>query len=472
MSSLKNKQGRIQKKGVIFSERFPPQIIFPLLDMLIVLLCGIGVYQLRFGTINLHERYVLALTCMALIVVVVNSSTGSYKRWRVSSSMTLLSKLLFVWLAVGIVVTSIIYFADASERYSRLWVGLTLLNSFILAACARALVQLGLRRIRLRGGARRPIFLVGPSKNVLKVAKGMRAAAWEGHSIAGVERFHTLITPDGDQLKSISDRISRSGAAEVWICAPLEMGETVHALFYALRNHTEDIRLIPDFKDMRLLNHRTSEMAGHLAIDLSVSPINGMSRFFKRAEDIVLGTLISLMILPICIVIAIIIKLTSPGPIVFKQHRTGSSGKVFKVYKFRSMKIHQEEQGVVTQATKGDSRITPIGAFLRKTSLDELPQFYNVLQGRMSVVGPRPHALAHNEYYKELVESYMRRHKVKPGITGWAQVNGLRGETDTLEKMQRRVEYDLWYIDNWSIWLDLKIVFMTVFKGFKNKNAY
>lgn len=472
MSSLKAKQGQTQKKGVIFSERFPPQIIFPLLDMLTVLLCGVGVYQLRFDTISLHERYVLALTCMALIVVVINSSTGSYKRWRVSSTMTLLSKLLFVWVAVGIVVTSIIYFADASERYSRLWVGLTLLSSFLLAAGARALVQLGLRRIRLRGGARRPIFLVGPSKNILKVAKGMRAAAWEGHSIAGVERFHTTITPDSDQLKSISDRISRSGAAEVWICAPLEMGGTVHALFYALRNHTEDIRLIPDFKDIRLLNHRTSEMAGHLAIDLSVSPINGMSRFFKRAEDIVLGTLITLMILPICMVIAIIIKITSPGPVVFKQHRTGSSGKVFKVYKFRSMKIHQEKQGVVTQATKGDSRLTPIGAFLRKTSLDELPQFYNVLQGRMSVVGPRPHALAHNEYYKELVESYMRRHKVKPGITGWAQVNGLRGETDTLEKMQRRVEYDLWYIDNWSIWLDLRIVFMTVFKGFKNKNAY
>ncbi|MGP9677060.1 undecaprenyl-phosphate glucose phosphotransferase [Halomonas sp. AOP27-A1-41] len=461
-----------QKKGVVFSERFPPKVIFPALDILIIFLCGVGVYLLRFDTIALHERYVLALTCISLIVVMVNSSTGSYKRWRVSSTIDLLSKLLFVWLAVGIVVTSIIYFADASERYSRLWVGFTLLSSFMLAAIARVLVQFGLHSIRLRGGARRPIFLVGPGQNVLKVAKGMRTAAWEGHSIAGVERFHTVSPPTDNQLRNISDRISRSGAAEVWICAPLEMGETVHALFYALRNHTEDIRLIPDFKDMRLLNHRTSEMAGHLAIDLSVSPINGMARFFKRAEDIVLGTLITLMILPVCAVIAVIIKMTSPGPVLFKQYRTGSSGKVFKVYKFRSMKIHKEKQGVVTQATKGDSRLTPIGAFLRKTSLDELPQFYNVLQGRMSIVGPRPHALAHNEYYKELVESYMRRHKVKPGITGWAQVNGLRGETDTLEKMQRRVEYDLWYVDNWSIWLDLKIIFMTVFKGFKHKNAY
>ena len=466
-----SKLGAAQKRGVIFSERYPPKIIFPVFDFVVVVFSGVMAYLLRFETFHLHERYVLALACMALLVVVANSSTGSYKRWRISSTFYIITKLMLVWLVIGIIVTSIIYFAHAAERYSRLWVGLTLLFSFVLAASARALVQYGLRRIRIRGGARRPVFLVGPAKNVLHVARGMRAASWEGHSIAGVERL-----PDGsldqEQLERIAARIGDANAAEVWICVPLEMGDTVHGLFYALRNHTEEIRLIPEFKDMRLLNHRTSEVAGHLAIDLSVSPINGMSRVVKRAEDIIVGSLISLMILPVCIAIALAIKFTSPGPVLFKQHRTGSNGKVFKVYKFRSMKVHQEKEGVVTQATKNDNRLTPIGAFLRRTSLDELPQFYNVLQGRMSIVGPRPHALAHNEYYKELVESYMRRHKVKPGITGWAQVNGLRGETETLEKMQRRVEYDLWYIDNWSVWLDLKIIFMTVFKGFKHTNAY
>ena len=466
-----SKLGAAQKRGVIFSERYPPKIIFPVFDFVVVVFSGVMAYLLRFETFHLHERYVMALACMALLVVVANSSTGSYKRWRISSTFYIITKLMLVWLVIGIIVTSIIYFAHAAERYSRLWVGLTLLFSFVLAASARALVQYGLRRIRIRGGARRPVFLVGPAKNVLHVARGMRAASWEGHSIAGVERL-----PDGsldqEQLERIAARIGDANAAEVWICVPLEMGDTVHGLFYALRNHTEEIRLIPEFKDMRLLNHRTSEVAGHLAIDLSVSPINGMARVVKRAEDIIVGSLISLMILPVCIAIALAIKFTSPGPVLFKQHRTGSNGKVFKVYKFRSMKVHQEKEGVVTQATKNDNRLTPIGAFLRRTSLDELPQFYNVLQGRMSIVGPRPHALAHNEYYKELVESYMRRHKVKPGITGWAQVNGLRGETETLEKMQRRVEYDLWYIDNWSVWLDLKIIFMTVFKGFKHANAY
>ena len=200
--------------------------------------------------------------------------------------------------------------------------------------------------------------------------------------------------------------------------------------------------------------------------------MTGMARFLKRLEDIIIGGLISIFVFPICLVIALCIKLDSPGPVLFKQFRTGANGKRFKVYKFRSMKLHQEQDNKVTQASRKDPRVTPFGAFLRRTSLDELPQFYNVLQGRMSIVGPRPHALAHNEYYKELVESYMKRHKVKPGITGWAQVNGFRGETDTLEKMERRVECDLWYINNWSLWLDIRIIFWTIFKGFINKNAY
>ena len=146
-------------------------------------------------------------------------------------------------------------------------------------------------------------------------------------------------------------------------------------------------------------------------------------------------------------------------------------GKIH-VYKFRSMEVHSEEEGVLSQAEIDDPRIPPLGHFLRRTSLDELPQFFNVLQGRMSIVGPRPHALAHNEYYKDLVESYMWRHKVKPGITGWAQINGYRGRTDTLEKMSQRVEHDLWYINNWSLWLDLKIILKSCYKGFFHKNAY
>jgi putative colanic acid biosynthesis UDP-glucose lipid carrier transferase len=178
-----------------------------------------------------------------------------------------------------------------------------------------------------------------------------------------------------------------------------------------------------------------------------------------------------LLISPLLLMIAAAIKLTSKGPVLFRQDRYGLDGKRIGVYKFRSMKV-MENGGAVTQAKRNDSRVTAVGAFLRRTSLDELPQFFNVLLGEMSVVGPRPHAVAHNEEYRKQVAYYMLRHKVRPGITGWAQINGWRGETDTLEKMEMRVKYDLDYIRNWSLFFDVRIVFKTVFKGFVDKNAY
>lgn len=452
------------------TERYPAQLIVPIFDIFAVASGSLLAHWLRFGDFHLHERYVLAVATISLFVLLLNSLLGAYSRWRVTRISTLLARLFMVWLVVGILATSIIYFANASERYSRLWLALSLALSFVFAGGVRVLVQLVLRQARLKGRARRSVFLVGPGHHLINVARGMRASPGEGYSIAGVERLSRM--PDDTCLEHLARRVTASEAREVWICVPLEMGGLVRSIFFSLRNHTAEVRFIPDFRDMHLLNHRVSEVAGHYAIDLSVTPMNGMARVIKRLEDIVVGGLISLLILPVCFGIAIAIKMSSPGPVLFKQYRTGANGKNFKVYKFRSMEVHEETGGAVTQARQGDPRVTLLGAFLRRTSLDELPQFYNVLQGRMSIVGPRPHALAHNEHYKELVESYMRRHKVKPGITGWAQVNGLRGETDTLEKMERRVEYDLWYIDNWSVWLDLRIIFLTIFKGFINKNAY
>ncbi|RCV92189.1 undecaprenyl-phosphate glucose phosphotransferase [Vreelandella rituensis] len=460
----------MSRKTKGLTERYPAQLIVPIVDLFAIVAGSMLAHGWRFGSFQLHERYVLAIVIISLFVLLMNSLVGAYARWRVTRISTLLVRLFMVWLAVAILATSIIYFAHAAERYSRLWVGMSLMFSFVIAGGARVLAQLVLRQARLKGRARRSVFLVGPGFHLLEVARGMRASPGEGYSIAGIERLPQI--PDAACLERLKRRVSSSEAREVWICLPLEMGGVVRSIFHALRNHTAEVRFIPDFRDMHLLNHRMSEVAGHYAIDLSVTPMNGMARVIKRLEDILVGGLISILILPVCIGIAVAIKFSSPGPVLFKQYRTGANGTQFKVYKFRSMEVHEEKGGSVTQARQGDPRVTKLGAFLRRTSLDELPQFYNVLQGRMSIVGPRPHALAHNEYYKDLVESYMRRHKVKPGITGWAQVNGLRGETDTLEKMERRVEYDLWYIDNWSVWLDLRIIFLTIFKGFFNKNAY
>jgi Undecaprenyl-phosphate glucose phosphotransferase len=215
-----------------------------------------------------------------------------------------------------------------------------------------------------------------------------------------------------------------------------------------------------------------SEVAGMPVLNLTASPMVGFARFLKGLEDRALALLILLLVSPLMVAIAIGIKLSSPGPVLFKQKRHGWDGKPITVWKFRTMQVHQEENGKVTQATRNDSRVTKLGALLRRTSVDELPQFFNVLQGKMSIVGPRPHAIEHNEFYKDSINQYMLRHKVKPGITGWAQINGYRGEIDNLEKMEKRIEYDLFYIENWSIWFDLKIIAATLIKGFINKNAY
>ena len=207
-------------------------------------------------------------------------------------------------------------------------------------------------------------------------------------------------------------------------------------------------------------------------IELKQSRANHIvCRFLKRSEDIVVSTIILLLISPILLLITISIKATSKGPIIFKQKRGGINNKEIVIYKFRSMST-QDNGSIVKQATKNDARITPIGKFLRKTSLDELPQFINVIQGKISIVGPRPHAVAHDLEYGNLIPEYNQRFLVKPGITGLAQINGWRGETDTLEKMQKRVDMDLDYINNWTLWLDIKIIFITIWKGFSSKNSY
>jgi putative colanic acid biosynthesis UDP-glucose lipid carrier transferase len=449
---------------------YPGRPLAVLTDCIAVLL-GAGIaYVARFGWVPVPDRFVLATAVLLLCVLLVNFSTESYSHWRNTGRWRLVLRLLHNWLLAALIIATLIYFADAAKKYSRLWLGMSLLFSFLLAAGARVAASLVLAQIRTSGRNRRGVYLIGPPASLLKVARKMRKNRGEGFSIGGVSRVSEV--SDGTTLHEIVEKIRASDTQEVWICLPLDMGVIVKQLMYALRNETVEIRYLPELSDISLLNHQVSSVAGLYSIDLSITPMSGSARVVKRLEDVLVGGLLSILMTPVCLLIAIAIKVTSPGPVLFKQHRTGINGQKFRVYKFRSMKVHTEKTGQVTQAKKGDSRITPIGAFLRRTSLDELPQFYNVLQGRMSIVGPRPHALAHNEYYKDLVESYMRRHKVKPGITGWAQVNGLRGETDTLDKMRKRVEFDLWYIDNWSFWLDLRIIFLTIFKGVLSKNAY
>ncbi|MEY4882692.1 MAG: hypothetical protein RIS34_546 [Pseudomonadota bacterium] len=257
----------------------------------------------------------------------------------------------------------------------------------------------------------------------------------------------------------------------IYLSLPMASQPRILQVLEELKDTTASIFFVPDMFVTDLIQGHSGSVCGMPVISVCETPFRGSSGVAKRLSDIILSVLILLLISPILVIVAVAIKLGSPGPIIFRQRRYGLDGKEIVVYKFRSMTV-TEDGAAIKQAAKNDTRITPLGAFLRKTSLDELPQFINVLQGRMSIVGPRPHAVAHNEMYRKLIKGYMVRHKVRPGITGWAQVNGYRGETETLDKMQGRIDFDLDYLRHWSLRLDLYIIFKTIRLVIGDNKAY
>jgi len=326
--------------------------------------------------------------------------------------------------------------------------------------------------------ARRPAVIIGAGRMGLRVAQMLRLRQSFGHDLLGFfdDRSADRVNLPEDvvllgALKLLPEFIEKHGVKDVFITLPLTSQPRIQSLLESLQNTTASIHFVPDIFGVSVIQGRLEDMGGVPVVGLLVTPFTGINGFIKRGADIVLSTLILLLISPVLVVLAIGVKASSPGPVIFRQRRTGLDGEIIEVYKFRSMRT-VDDGAVVVQATRGDARITPFGAIIRKTSLDELPQFVNVLQGRMSIVGPRPHAVAHNEQYRKLVKAYMARHKVKPGITGWAQVNGLRGETDTLDKMASRIEFDLEYLRNWSLGLDLLIIARTVKLVFFDRGAY
>jgi len=288
-----------------------------------------------------------------------------------------------------------------------------------------------------------------------------------------LDRLHAIghDRPLLGRISEAAEYVKREQVHLIYISLPMATQPRIMRLLDELRDTTASIYFVPDMFVTDIIQSRMETICDMPVVSVCETPFTGTNGLTKRLSDIALSALILLMLSPILLAIACGVKLTSPGPVIFKQRRYGLDGQEIVVYKFRSMTVC-EDGGQITQARKGDQRITRLGAILRKTSLDELPQFINVLQGRMSIVGPRPHAVAHNEMYRKLINGYMVRHKVKPGITGWAQVNGLRGETDTLDKMKSRVDCDLDYLRHWSLGLDLYIILKTVTIVFKDQYAY
>jgi putative colanic acid biosynthesis UDP-glucose lipid carrier transferase len=343
-------------------------------------------------------------------------------------------------------------------------------SHFLLRTVAPYLIQ-------LQGPPRRAI-IVGMNEQGVALASRVGETPYSRIELAGFfdDRDLNRLDASSDyrmigRLDELSRFVREKNIQLIYLSLPMASQPRILHILDELKDTTASIFFVPDMFVTDLIQGRTGSVCGMPVISVCETPFTGSNGFVKRLSDIVLSVIILVLISPILLSVALAVKFSSPGPIIFRQRRYGLDGKEILVYKFRSMTV-TEDGAKVQQATKNDSRITPLGAILRKTSIDELPQFVNVMQGRMSIVGPRPHAVAHNEMYRKLIKGYMVRHKVKPGITGWAQVNGYRGETDTLDKMQGRIDYDLDYLRNWSLRLDLYIIYRTVRLVLKDQQAY
>lgn len=420
----------------------------------------------------------LALLAAALFFV-ASGIPNLYRSWRLSSLDREAAALVGVLAVVAGALFSIGFLSKTSANFSRLIVVNWGLLAFALLMLERLFLRAALRLMRNSGSNTRSLAIVGTGQTAREIALQVKNAGWAGLNFCG--HFANSGEDSGrsgddfiELAGSTSDLVAlaREGRLDyVYIALPARAETEIMRLIGDLADTTASVYVVPDLFLFRLAHARWINFDGTPIVSVYESPFDGMNAWLKRAEDLVLSALILGVVLVPMILIALAIKLTSSGPVLFKQRRYGLNGKVVWIWKFRTMTAN-EDGDTVTQAKRDDARVTRLGTFLRRTSLDELPQFLNVLSGQMSVVGPRPHAVAHNEQYRKLIPGYMLRHKVKPGITGLAQINGWRGETDTLYKMQRRVECDLEYMRNWSIWLDLKIVLISVAKGFVNKNAF
>lgn len=466
-------------RGILRAHQASISVLQRALDLLVISASMAGLVYWHGDQIN--NEHVIA-TLLALVIFYLLSDLGQlYASWRGERIREELRKAGGIWAASFTSVLLFDYFFAPTPLLGDTpllqWFSVVL----ILLCGYRVLLRAILNTLRRKGFNTRSVAIAGAGPLGQRLATNIAGAPWMGLDLMGFfdDKRRDPIRLSGSKVRipisgSLEDLVeqARTGQIDrVYITLPMHSEGRIKWLVNQLSDTTTSVYIVPDVFVFQLLHARSQNINGVPTIGIFDSPMTGANTIVKRLEDLTLSALILILIAIPMALISIAIKLTSPGPIFFRQKRYGIDGRPIEVLKFRSM--HVMENGLnVTQATRDDARITPIGAFLRRTSLDELPQFINVLLGDMSIVGPRPHAVAHNEHYRRQITSYMLRHKVKPGITGWAQINGWRGETDTLDKMQKRVEHDLAYIHNWSLWWDLKIVFLTIFKGFVHKNAY
>ena len=456
-------------KGITISRDNLIQSIEAIVEPLVVVLCTWGISMLDEGELT-PTYLILSLILFTMTFPgrsILNLTLFRLIRNTVASWLSMASLLLFFAYAAR--------FLDLFSPNAILaWLWVTpvclIISSLALRAAAPSIIALQ--------GPRNRAVIAGMNEQGMSLAISIWNNKFISTEVVGFfedrdpsrqlldERFPVL-----GSLNSLPDYVRSNNINTIYLSLPMVNQPRILSLLDEMKDTTASIYFVPDTFMTDLIQGQLGQIDGIPVVAVCETPFQGLNGFLKRSSDIVFSLLILILISPLLLLIAIAIKLTSPGPVIFRQRRYGLDGKEILVYKFRSMKVTEDGDQIV-QAQKVDKRITPLGAFLRKSSMDELPQFFNVLQGRMSVVGPRPHAVAHNELYRKQIKGYMIRHKVKPGITGWAQVNGLRGETETLDKMKARIDFDLDYLRNWSLRLDAHIILKTVLVVFKDQNAY
>ncbi|WP_407331534.1 undecaprenyl-phosphate glucose phosphotransferase [Enterovibrio sp. 27052020O] len=420
----------------------------------------------------------LLATLTSICYLLFAESSHLYRSWRVSNFQGQMTATLLPWLGACLVLVAYFFFTQRGIEFSRVVMTIWFVMGAIGLVLWRFLARVALSRLRNHGINTRCAAIIGTTANGIELAQEFQNNHALGIKLVGFYEDRSSDRIEGSlpapMLGKVDDALEQAKQGKlqhIYIAMPMHAKDRIARYLNQFADTTATTYLVPDFFTYNLLHSRWQTIGHVHTLSVHDTPFSGIAAWAKRVEDIILSILIIILISPVLLAVAIGVKMSSPGPIIFKQHRYGLDGQQIKVWKFRSMST-TDNGDVVKQATKNDPRVTPFGAFIRRTSLDELPQFFNVLRGSMSIVGPRPHAVAHNEQYRAIVDRYMLRHKVKPGITGWAQINGYRGETDTLDKMEKRIQFDLEYIQNWSLWMDIKIVFATVFKGFVGKTAY
>lgn len=446
------------------------------LDGLAVIGVALGLIEYHIGELT-PEYTIMLLLLMGTLAVVYDR----YALYRSNTNFTgKVWVLLKAWTITFMLLLLIGFLTQQTETFSRPFLGELYAIGFFSQVVLHWLVRASHRAMLKHTQHPDNVIMIGEGRLANYLNQKISLNPWLGENVVGAvtldERDIEQEAVDGmpthlGTVKDLPDLIERLNIRTAYIVIPLQASKILEEIYFTLMDKHVAIHWVPDIFSLKLVNHSVKEIAGIPVLTLSETPLTGVHLLAKTIEDMVLALIILIFISPILLLVAIAVKLDSPGPVFFRQNRAGWGGKTFRIWKFRSMYVHQPESGKLEQAKKNDPRITRVGAFIRKTSLDELPQIFNVLMGDMSLVGPRPHAIQHDEEYSLRISDYFARHNIKPGITGLAQVRGLRGETADIDQMAQRVEADIEYINNWSVWLDLAILVRTV-TALTGRNAY